>query len=83
MLPTAPQFAKASSIVGLIGWALTAFLNTSSSPETDLINKILLLGILVVVPLGLSLVETPDRENRHGLSYKAAVYAQPFGAVAA
>jgi hypothetical protein len=62
---------------------MLAFLNTSPYSETDLINKILLLGVLVIVPLGLSLVQTPDRKGRDGLPYRAAVGAQPVGAIAA
>ena len=78
-----PSFARTSIIFGAIAWVILVGVRTSSSPETDLINKILLLGVLVIVPLGLSLVATPSRNGRHSFVYRLAVFAQPFGAIAA
>jgi hypothetical protein len=69
--------------VGAIAWVIVAFVRTSVLPETDLINKVLLLGILVIIPLGLSLVAMPDEDGRHSLWYRLAIYAQPVGAIAA
>ena len=78
-----PALARTSAISGAIAWAFLVFLRTSDSIETDLINKILLLGILVIVPLGLWLVATPDRNGRHSRAYRLAVLMQPAGAMAA
>src|SRR5258706_5519277 len=77
------RLARASAIFGAIAWASLAFVRTSDSGETELINKILLLGIFVIVPLGLWLVTTPDRNGRHSLAYQLAVMTQPLGAIAA
>lgn len=68
-------------MLGAIAWALIAFVRTSPSSETELINKVLLLGILVIVPLGLSLVTTPDRRNDHSSLYRSAIHIQPVGAI--
>ena len=76
-----PTLMRTSAIAGAVVWTVMLFLRTSASPETELINKILVLGILVIVPLGLSLVSTPDRNNLHALPYRLAVLAQPFGAI--
>lgn len=50
--------------------------------ETELIQKVLLLGVLVIVPIGLWLVATPKRNSEHSLPYRLAVLTQPFGAAA-
>src|SRR5204863_8608775 len=76
MVKGAPKFAKASSLIGLIVWAIVFFFRSSPSPELNLINEILLLAILVIVPLGLSLVATPYRNGRDGLPYRLAVFVQ-------
>lgn len=77
-----PQVARSSAVLGAAVWAIFLFVRTTPSDETDLIDKILLLGVLVVVPLGLSLVATPGKNARHFLAYRLAVIAQPFGAAA-
>ena len=69
--------------MGAVAWAIILFIRTSTSYETELIDKILLLGVLVIVPLGLSLVAMPDESGRHVLPYRLALLAQPFGAAAA
>jgi serine protease Do len=48
MLSAGPKFAKASAIVGAIAWAMVVLIRTSPSAEINLINEILLLGILVI-----------------------------------
>ncbi len=80
---TPPKLAQTSAIAGAIAWAIILFIRTSSSYETELIDKILLLGVLVIVPLGLSLVAMSDESGRHVLPYRLALIAQPFGAAAA
>jgi YndJ-like protein len=80
---TPPKLARASAIVGAVAWAIILFVRTSTSYETELIDKILLLGVLIIVPLALYLVAMPDESGRHVLPYRLAVIAQPFGAAAA
>jgi len=63
-------------------WAIVLFIRTAPSYETELIDKILLFGVLVVVPLALSLVATADGNGKHSLLYRLAVITQPFGAAA-
>jgi hypothetical protein len=82
MVMSEPKLPRTTAIIGAVAWTMIVLVRTSPSSETDLINKVLLLGILVVVPLGLSVIATPDRNRRHPLSYHLAVLAQPFGAIA-
>ncbi len=67
--------------MGAVVWFAFLLIGTSDSNETELIQKILLLGILVIIPLGLSLVPNAQSEN-NSLLYRAAILAQPVGAVA-
>jgi len=73
--------ARISGIVGALVWLVFFFIRTTDSLETELIQKILLLGILVIVPLALSLVPDSDSQN-DSLLYTAAVSAQPVAAMA-
>src|SRR4030095_316805 len=75
------HLARRSAVGGGVVWIVLLFLPTSDSHETDLINKVLLFGVFVVVPLGLSLIATHDRHGRQPLCYRLAVVAQPIGAV--
>ena len=70
-----------SALAGGVLWFGILFVRIETN-ETELIQKILLLGILVVVPLGLLLVATPNRDGTHSLPYRLAVIAQPIGALA-
>jgi YndJ-like protein len=70
-----------SAIGGAIAWEASFFLPSSSITETELINKILLLAVLVIVPLGL-FVATRNRTEQETLSLRAAAFSQPFGAAA-
>jgi hypothetical protein len=83
MLRNAPKFAKLSALVGAVIWLIVAAIPTVQAFETTLITNVQLLAVLVIVPLGLSLVETRDRYGRHGLPYLLAVLLQPFGALGA
>jgi len=51
-----PLNAKRSAAAGLIAWVVLLLGPTADSASTELIHKIVLFGVLVVVPLGLSLV---------------------------
>jgi hypothetical protein len=74
--------ARTSAVAGAVVWSILLFISTSPSYETELIDKILLLGVLVIVPLGLSLVAQPDGHGQHVLPYRLALVGQPFGAAA-
>ena len=56
-----PLNAKRSAIVGLIAWFPLLLGTTADSASTEFIHKIVLFGVLVVVPLGLALV--PPRSD--------------------
>lgn len=82
MFNSQPHWARTSAIAGAVVWTVLLPLRTSPSHETELINRILLLGAVVIVPLGLALVTTPDRNGHHSLLYRLAIVAQPVGAMA-
>lgn len=70
------RFARVSAAAGVVVWLLLLLTTTSDLLETELIHKVVFFGMLVVVPLGLSLVPAP------GLSfYRLAVFLQPIAAL--
>ena len=69
--------------MGALVWISLFSLQISDSPETGLIKRIVLLGILVIVPLALSLVPGSNSKERNARLYQLALLAQPFGAIAA
>lgn len=76
-----PRFSQSSAAVGALCWLALLLLLPSREPfDLRIIKGLFLLGALVIVPLGLSLVAAPDRENRHSVFYRLALIAQPFGA---
>jgi hypothetical protein len=79
MLPS--KIARTSAVVGAVVWIAMLLVPIGDSRETELIQKVLLFGISVVVPLGLSLIS--PRPNDSPLLLRSAVIAQPFGAIAA
>jgi hypothetical protein len=60
-------------------WLLLLPIITSDSPETEIIHKVVLFGVLVVVPLGLSLVAPED--PRTASIYRVVVFALPVAAL--
>jgi len=79
-----PLWAQWSAITGALVWLVLLLLSNEREPfDLRIIRAIFLLGVLVIVPLGLSLVATPDRVGRHALFYRLALLAQPFGAALA
>jgi len=70
-----------SAAVGALIWLPFLLIRTSDSSETELLHKVLLLGVLVVVPLGLSLIPV-QQDSDESLLYRLAVPAQPVAAVA-
>ena len=73
-------FAKRSAAVGLIAWLLLLLTTTADSRETELIHKVVFFAMLVIVPLGLSLVQAGASDGSVFL-LRAAVVGQPFTAV--
>jgi YndJ-like protein len=73
-------FAKRSATVGFVVWLLLLLTVTADTAATELIHKILFFALLVIVPLGLSLV-APENQQRGSSLYRLAVFAQPFAAV--
>ena len=69
-------------MVGFFVWAVSFFLSIGESPETELIERIFLFGVLVVVPLGLQLVAYATDAEDYASIFKFAVLAQPLGAFA-
>lgn len=67
--------AKRSAAVGVVVWLLLLLTTTADSAHIELIHKIVFFAILVVVPLGLSLVAASN------LTYKLAVFIQPIAAL--
>ena len=72
------KFARRSAAVGVVAWALLMLVATSDSRETELVHRIVFFAVLVIVPLGLSLVVTGEHANP---LYRAAVLAQPVTAL--
>lgn len=72
-------FAKRSAAGGLIVWLVTLLLTTSDSALAELIHKVVFFAVLVVVPLGLSVVGPADQEGL--FVYRLAVFAQPVAAL--
>lgn len=75
-----PAFAKRSALVGVVVWLLLLPAVTADARETELIHKVVFFAMLVIVPLGLSLVVADDQ--RGGLVlYRWAVLVQPVAAI--
>ena len=75
------RWGRRSAILGGLVWFMLFLARIGDSPETALIQRIVLLAILVIVPLALSLV--PDSESRDEESwlYRLALLFQPFAAL--
>jgi hypothetical protein len=67
--------AKRSAAGGVVVWLITLLLTTSDSEQTELVHKVVFWAVLVIVPLGLSIVA-----DESGL-YKLVVFAQPVAAL--
>lgn len=70
-------FAKRSAAGGVIVWLITLLLTTSDSEQAELIHKVVFWAVLVIVPLGLSVVG----DERELPLYKLVVFAQPVAAL--
>ncbi len=67
--------AKRSAAGGVIVWLITLLLTTSDSEQAELVHKVVFWAVLVIVPLGFSVVG-----DERGL-YKLVVFAQPVAAL--
>ena len=67
--------AKRSATIGFVAWLLLLLTTTADSAPIELIHKIVFFAILVIVPLGLSLVASSDRK------YNLLVLIQPIAAL--
>ncbi|HKS09502.1 MAG TPA: YndJ family protein [Pyrinomonadaceae bacterium] len=72
-------FARRSAAIGAVAWLLLLLTTTSDSPETELIHKVVFFAVLVIVPLGLSLV-TVGEQRISAVLFRAAVLVQPVAA---
>ena len=72
--------ARLSAVAGAIVWMLVLLTTTSDSEETEVVHKVVFFALLVIVPLGLSLV-TAGEERISTLLYRAAVLVQPLAAL--
>ena len=70
----------AKALVGGAAWLLLLPFSLSDSPEVELIQRILLLGVLVIVPLGLTLIGIVSERSSVLLNIAGA--SQPFAALA-
>jgi len=55
--------SKRTAAVGFITWLVLLLWPSADSASTELIHKLLLFGMLVVVPLGLSLIPPPSSDR--------------------
>jgi len=69
-------FAKRSAAGGVIVWLITLLFTTADSEQTELVHKVVFWAMLVVVPLGLSVVADEERSL-----FKLVVFAQPVAAL--
>ena len=70
----------ANALMGGLAWLVLLPFTFSDSLHGELIQRVLLLGVLVIVPLGLALISSVT-ESR-SLFFSAAIVSQPFGAIA-
>jgi YndJ-like protein len=74
-------WARQCAFAGAVVWLLLLFTRIAGAQETELISRLLLLGVLVIVPLGLSLIS--DLNNRgQSRPNQFPMNMQPVGAAA-
>ena len=69
------KFSRVSATVGSVVWLLLLPTTTSDARETELIHRVVFFGMLVIVPLGLSLVQPSGQWESFWL--RLAVLVQP------
>ncbi len=75
-----PRLAEISALIGLLVWFLLLLVPISTVTGIAQIERFFLFAILVIVPLGLSLIEPQELHGLHTWPYRIALLAQPFGA---
>jgi hypothetical protein len=80
LLRFSPRTAKVSALCGALAWLLSLTLSFGYSPETALIQRIVLFGVLVIVPLALSLVPHEESNNTRSKLCALILLVYPFGA---
>ncbi|MFN2513789.1 MAG: YndJ family protein [Pyrinomonadaceae bacterium] len=78
-----PRWGRHSAAIGGVIWLLLFLIRIGDSPETALIQRIVLLGILVIVPLALSLVPASESPGQESSLYRLALLMQPLAAIGA
>jgi YndJ-like protein len=73
-------FARGSAAAGFVASLLLLLARTADSQETEFIHKIVLYAVLVIVPLGLSLIASGYIGFRATL-YRLIVMSQPVAAI--
>jgi hypothetical protein len=79
----AASTAQVSALVGGIVWLALFLLPLADVTGIRIIERLMLLGVLVIVPLGLSLVVTENDNKLVTHASRAAIIAQPCGALMA
>jgi hypothetical protein len=80
---TQPQtnLALRSASAGALVWLVLLFLPISDVTGITYIERLFLLSPLVIVPLGLSLIESHEMHGLHTWPYRIALLVQPIGAL--
>lgn len=71
------------ALAGALTWLALLVVPLELVSGHELIERIFLLAVLVVVPLGLRLSAWPDEHGRHSFWFRAACTLHPFAAAAA
>lgn len=71
-----PLNSKRSAAVGLVAWLVFLLRPTADTASTELIHRIVLFGVMVIVPWGLSLVPPSERSGFNFWLYNIAVALQ-------
>lgn len=74
---------RGSTLLGSLIWLVQWFVLPVSDETTTLLNRLLLLAMLVIVPMGLSLAAPPQVNGLSWRCYMVALLMQPFAAIAA
>ena len=72
--------AEQSAVIGALLWLVLFFFEVAD-PLTSFIARLMLLAVLVIVPLGLSIVAETGEHRASDFLFRAAIYAQPVGAL--
>jgi YndJ-like protein len=74
--------ARISALSGAVAWGFMLFVRTADARETELIQKLVLLGVLVVVPLGFLVLSRHDHTVGRTRLFRLLVRIQFLAALA-